>query len=88
MNKPDFQAWAERSAGKSLLTIDGIERLIRDAYTKGALAGFEEAAVVAETAEIPFPIDTWIESTKKEMTAHTARAIAAFIRARATKVQP
>jgi hypothetical protein len=41
----------------------------------------EEAARVAEEGLFPFDVDVWLTSTKKEMTAHTARAIAAAIRA-------
>ncbi len=42
----------------------------------------EECAKVCEQAEIPFDIAIWHDSTKKEMTAHTANALAAAIRAR------
>ena len=40
----------------------------------------EEAAKVCETKEIPFDIELWCNSTKKEMTAYTAIALAAAIR--------
>ena len=40
----------------------------------------EEAAKVCESKEIPFDIELWHNSTKKEMTAHTAVALAAAIR--------
>lgn len=40
----------------------------------------EEAAKVCESKEIPFDIDLWRNSTKREMTAHTAIALAAAIR--------
>ena len=40
----------------------------------------EEAAKVCESKEIPFDIELWHNSTKKEMTAHTAIALAAAIR--------
>lgn len=42
----------------------------------------EACAKVCEESEIPFDIDLWCDSTKKEMTAHTANALAAMIRAR------
>ncbi len=41
----------------------------------------ERCAKVCETAEIPFDISVWHESTKKEMTAHTTNALASAIRA-------
>jgi hypothetical protein len=44
----------------------------------------EACARVCEQSEIPIPIDVWHGSTKKEMTAHTALALAAAIRARGT----
>ena len=44
----------------------------------------EECAKVCEQSEIPMPIDVWHGSTKKEMTAYTALALAAAIRARGT----
>ena len=42
----------------------------------------EACAKLCEEAEIPFDIDVWLRSTKKEMTAATALALAAAIRAR------
>lgn len=39
----------------------------------------EECARVAESS-FAFDIETWLNSTKKEMTAHTGNAIAAAIR--------
>ena len=50
-----------------------------DAKTIRAEA-LEEAAKVCESKEIPFDIELWHNSTKKEMTAHTAVALAAAIR--------
>ena len=44
----------------------------------------EACAKVCEQSEIPIPIDVWHGSTKKEMTAYTALALAAAIRARGT----
>ena len=44
----------------------------------------EACAKVCEQSEIPMPIDVWHGSTKKEMTAYTALALAAAIRARGT----
>lgn len=40
----------------------------------------ERCAKIAEEESFPFDIDVWLGSTKKEMTAHVARAIAAAIR--------
>ncbi len=42
----------------------------------------EACAKVCEQSEIPIPIDVWHGSTKKEMTEHTALALAKAIRAR------
>ena len=42
----------------------------------------EACAKVCEETELPFDIDLWRNSTKKEMTAHTAHGLAAAIRAR------
>ena len=42
----------------------------------------ESCANVCETAEILIDIDVWHGSTKKEMTEHTALALAKAIRAR------
>lgn len=54
-------------------------------YHLGRLHGscqFKEKAVQAcETAELLFDIEMWLNSTKKEMTAHTAVALAEVIRA-------
>lgn len=47
----------------------------------------EEAARLCETKEIPFSIHLWAESTKGEMTAHTAIALANEIRALINKEQ-
>ena len=58
----------------------------RDAELEQARAEEREAcAKVCEEAEIPFDIDVWMNSTKKEMTAATANALAAAIRARGQK---
>jgi hypothetical protein len=42
----------------------------------------EACAKVCEQSEIPIPIDVWHGGTKKEMTKHTALALANAIRAR------
>lgn len=42
----------------------------------------EECAKVCEKTELAFDIDLWCDSTKKEMTAHTARGLAEAIRSR------
>ena len=42
----------------------------------------EACAKVCEQSEIPIPIDFWLKSTKKEISKHTALALAAAIRAR------
>ena len=42
----------------------------------------EACAKIAAEGSFPFDIDIWITATKKEMTAHTANAIADAIRAR------
>lgn len=41
----------------------------------------EACAKVCEETELAFDIDIWCESTKKEMTAHTANGLADAIRA-------
>ena len=42
----------------------------------------EACAKVCEQSEIPIPIDVWLGSTKKEISKHTALALANYIRAR------
>lgn len=47
-----------------------------------AAAEREACAVVCEQSEIPFDIQVWMDSTKKQMTALVAMALATAIRAR------
>ena len=49
----------------------------RESATK---AERERCALIASEGSFPFDISVWLESTKKEMTAITAEAIAAAIR--------
>ena len=66
-------------------TINGLnfnqEGLVRFAHLVAAIER-EACAKVCEQSEIPIPIDVWHGSTKKEMTEHTALALANYIRAR------
>lgn len=85
--KDEVLAWA-REATKAinadeevLYTKVYVEKLAALAYAAGAAAVKERCAKVCETAEIPFDISVWHESTKKEMTAHTTNALASAIRA-------
>lgn len=57
-----------------------VERL-KDA----AMVEREACAIICEQSEIPFDIDLWANSTKKQMTSHTAIALAGLIRARSDK---
>jgi hypothetical protein len=58
-------------------------RAERDEAIAKAVADEREAcAILAETSSIPFDIEIWIKSTKKEMTAIFARALAKLIRER------
>ena len=63
---------------------DAIESTYKDLMDAAVLAEREACAKVCEQSEIPIPIDVWHGSTKKEMTAYTALALAAAIRARGT----
>lgn len=56
-----------------------------DALEQARAEEREACAKECEEAEIPFGIDVWMNSTKKEMTAATANALAAAIRARGQK---
>jgi hypothetical protein len=47
-----------------------------------AAAEREECAKLCEETELAFDIAMWCDSTKKEMTAHTARGLVKAIRAR------
>lgn len=58
-----------------------IDNAFRDGKALGRIEAFEEAEKIAE-GSFPFDIEVWLNSTKKEMTAHVANAIASAIRAR------
>ena len=53
-----------------------------DMIAAGIAAEREACAKVCEQSQIPIPIDVWHGGTKKEMTKHTALALANAIRAR------
>ena len=40
----------------------------------------EQAALICEQSEIPFNIEVWLDSTKKDISSLTAKALAALIR--------
>jgi hypothetical protein len=58
-----------------------IKDIIALAKSIGKSEGLEEAAKVCEMAELVWDIDTWMEATKKQISALTARSLADRIRA-------
>ncbi|MDD2341556.1 MAG: hypothetical protein PHV54_01525 [Tolumonas sp.] len=73
---PDALAWLKTHTGaypaKILEFVENKESLVK--------AERERCARICEQSEIPFDLELWRLSTKKEMTAHTARALADLIR--------
>lgn len=59
-----------------------IQKLIDYAVEAAVLAEREACEKVCEETELAFDIAVWCDSTKKEMTVHTANGLAAAIRAR------
>ena len=57
-----------------------IARAIRSERESATKAERERCALIASEGSFPIDISVWLKSTKKEMTAITAEAIAAAIR--------
>ena len=77
--KPHYLPQVAAALGPmSLWSRAGLEAEIR----KVVEAEREACAKVCEQSEIPIAIDVWLGSTKKEISKHTALALAAYIRAR------
>lgn len=75
--------FANLVAKHTLMNIDPSKFIsCQEVMEAARLAEREACAKVCEQSEIPIPIDVWHGGTKKEMTKHTALALANAIRAR------
>lgn len=79
----DLERFANLVAKHTLMNIDPSKFIsCQEVMEAARMAEREACAKVCEQSEIPIPIDVWLGSTKKEISKHTALALANYIRAR------
>ncbi|MBN8472293.1 hypothetical protein JYJ95_37810 [Corallococcus exiguus] len=76
---PELPVPNARAGADSRLTWDTLAHVTTEAVSLGAEDMRERAARLLETASIPLPFENW-QGTKRELTAHFARALAVRIR--------